>query len=109
MNPCITTWPAYVPTLELDRPGREQRDRERERRAAADQLLEAGVRALDRVDVGVAALVEQRRGDDEHRQVDHARPAPIAIPTSTRWKRSSERRSASSRGGIRPCTSALCR
>ncbi len=38
------------------------------------------------------------------------RPAsPIAIPTSTRWKRSSERRSASSRGVIRPCTSALCR
>ena len=48
MKPCITTWPANVPTLEELEAGREQRDRERERRAAAEQRLEAGVRALDR-------------------------------------------------------------
>ena len=94
MKPCITTWPANVPTLELERPGGEQRDREGQRRAAAEQRVEAGVGALDRVHVGQAGVVEELRGDDQHRDVDDARRGPSRAKTSRRWKRSSARRSA---------------
>ena len=47
----------------------EQREREGERGAGADEGLEPLVRLLDRVDVRQAVRVEQRRGDDEHRHV----------------------------------------
>ena len=70
MKPCITTWPAYVPTLELDRPEASSATANASAAPPPSSVLEAGVRALDRVDVGAAAVVEQLRRDDEHRQVD---------------------------------------
>ena len=76
MKPCITTWPAYVPTLERRGAGGEQRDRERERGAAADQLAEAGW-APSIVSTPVCPDVwNSCGGDREHRHVDHARRGP---------------------------------
>ena len=98
MKPCITTWPAYVPTLELDRPGGQQRDREGERGAAADQRAEPGVGALDRVDRRCGRCRGRAAAATTSivRLITPARP--IAMITSTRWKRISSRRSSSSSG-----------
>ena len=72
MKPCITTWPAYVPTLELDSPDASSATANasaapppssRSKPACAPSIVSIPV---------LPALVEQRRGDDEHRQVDHA-------------------------------------
>ena len=70
MKPCITTWPAYVPTLELDRP---EASSATANASAAPPPISAsmpGVRALDRVDARAPGVVEQLGRDDEHRQVD---------------------------------------
>ena len=51
-------------------PGGQQGEREGQRRRRADEVAEAGVRPLDRVHVRQPRLVEERRGDHQHRQVD---------------------------------------
>ena len=75
MKPCITTWPAYVPTLELESPEASSATAKasaapppisRSKPACAPSMVSMPV---------LPALVEQRGRDDEHRQVDHAREA----------------------------------
>ena len=72
MKPCITTWPANVPTLELERPEASSATANASAAPPPSSVGEAGVRALDRVHAGEAGRVEQRGGDEQHRQVDHA-------------------------------------
>src|SRR3954466_10425016 len=43
------------------------------RRAPTEQGVEAGVRALDRIDPGTTRVVEELRRDDQHGDVDEAR------------------------------------
>ena len=95
-----------MPTLDDESPDAKQRDREGERRRAADEVREARVRALDRVDVRVAgrAVEELRRDASIAMFTSPARPS--ATITSVRAKRSTRVRSASSRTGVRPFVSA---
>ena len=92
MNPCITTWPASVPTDDDDRP----------EASSAMPNDDVGVvpssaepdEDLSRSRAGQAARVEDRGGDHQHADVDDARD-PIAMITSTRSKRKIRARSAS--------------
>jgi hypothetical protein len=56
--------------------------RRRQRRTAADQPLEAGVRTLDAVDASIAGRVKARGGDDEHREVDEGWPGRVMATTN---------------------------
>lgn len=56
--------------------------RRRQRRTAADQPLEAGVRTLDAVDASIAGRVKARGGDDEHREVHEGWPGRVMATTN---------------------------
>ena len=108
MKPCITTWPAYVPTLELESPEASSATAKasaapppisRSSPACAPSIVSIPVLPLAwNSDAATTSIVRLIAPGEAHRD-RHVE----------RWKRSSERRSPSSRGGIRPCTSALCR
>ena len=72
MKPCMTTWPASVPTDERAKPEASSASAKARAAPGPTSASKPGVRVLDRVELGQAELVEQRRGDDQHRHVDQA-------------------------------------
>ena len=70
MNPCMTTWPAYVPTLEEAKPEASSASGEGQRGVAVQGEPEPGVDALQGVGPRDAGAEEQPGGDQQHGQVD---------------------------------------
>ncbi len=89
--------------------GGEQRDRERERGGAADEVAELRVGVLDRARARTGRGVWNSLAATASIAM-LTRPArPSAMTTSRRSKRSTRLRSSSSRHGMRPLVSAECR
>ena len=108
MKPCITTWPANVPTLELDRPEASSATAKASaapppssalKPACAPSIESTPVRPLSwnscAATTSIVMLMIPAR--------------PIASKTSRRSKRSSSRFSAVFSGAIRRAVSAECR
>ena len=109
MKPCITTWPAIVPTEDEAKPEASRAIAEDRRGAVGDQLLQPVVGALDRVDrrsgrwrgrAPAATIIIERLTSPA---------SDIAITTSTFSKPRIRFFSASSRPTIRRWVSAECR
>ncbi len=109
MKPCITTWPAIVPTEEEAKPEASRAMPKTVAALIGDQRLEAFEGAVDRVDAGQAAAVEERGGDDHHREVDHAGQRERDDDVDLLEAEDLALRSASSRPTIRRWVSAECR
>src|ERR1700722_1607566 len=109
MNPCMTTWPAYVPTLDEDSPDA----------SSATAKASAAPPPTRRPRSACAAWSEPPRDTAPPRRNRAAATnsmarlispaAPSATTTSIRWKRISWRRSASSLHDTRPLVRAECR
>ena len=108
MKPCITTWPANVPTLELDRPEASSATAKASAAPPPSSVSSpACAPSIESISVRPLSWKSWAATTSMVRLITPARP--MAIITSTRWKRISWRRSPSSSGLIRPWVSAECR
>src|SRR5690625_3672534 len=108
MNPCITTWPAYVPTLELDNPD-ASRATANASAAAAPSRFSKPACACSMVSIALSPLPWNSPAATSSIARFTAPATLMAIITSTRTNRISSKRSRSSTGRIRSWVSAECR
>ena len=105
MKPCITTWPANVPTLELDSPEASSATAKASAAPPPSSVLSpAWAPSIESIELCPLSWKSWAATISIVRLITPARP--MAIITSTRWKRMSSRRSSSFSALIRLWVSA---